>query len=64
MDSTTNSIDANAIRRRVAEAPDTSIESLADEIRRALEGDSNDAEHDALVSVAGFLGIDYEPFDG
>lgn len=34
-----------------------------DEIRRALEGDSNDAEHDALVSVASTLGITYRDPD-
>jgi hypothetical protein len=34
-----------------------------DEIRDALEGESNDAEHDALVTVADVLGIDYTPFD-
>jgi hypothetical protein len=32
---------------------------LVREIRDALESDSNDAEHDALVSVANALGIDY-----
>lgn len=30
---------------------------LREEIRAALEGDSNDAEHDALVSVAEAFGI-------
>ncbi len=34
---------------------------LVAEIRDALEGDSNDAEHDALVSVAEHLGITYTP---
>jgi hypothetical protein len=34
------------------------LTSLADEIRAALEGDSNDAEHDALASVAAALGIE------
>ncbi|MBJ7469724.1 MAG: hypothetical protein JHD16_00400 [Solirubrobacteraceae bacterium] len=33
--------------------------TLAAEIRQALEGDSNDAEHDALVNVAQHLGIEY-----
>lgn len=31
------------------------------EVKDALEGDSNDAEHDALVSVAELLNIDYRP---
>lgn len=30
-------------------------------VKAALEGDSNDAEHDALVDVAQSFGIDYEP---
>lgn len=33
--------------------------SLASEIREALEGDSNDTEHDALVSVAQQFDIEY-----
>lgn len=33
-------------------------DDLQTEIREALEGDSNDAEHDALVSVAQELGIE------
>lgn len=33
---------------------------LLKRIRAALEGDSNDAEHDALVDVADFLGVSYE----
>lgn len=38
--------------------------ALHAEIKAALEGDSNDAEHDALVSVADALGIDYTPEGG
>lgn len=34
-----------------------------DEIRAALEGESNDAEHDALVMVADGLGIEWVPFE-
>ena len=37
--------------------------ALRAEIKAALEGDSNDAEHDALVSVAGWLGIEWTSFD-
>jgi hypothetical protein len=33
--------------------------TMADEIREALEGDSNDAEHDALVSIAETFGINW-----
>lgn len=32
---------------------------LKKEVKDALEGDSNDAEHDALVSVAGALSIEW-----
>jgi hypothetical protein len=35
-------------------------DGLREEVRDALEGDSNDAEHDALVSVAEFLGVKYD----
>lgn len=35
------------------------IEELGEDIKSALEGDSNDAEHDALASVAMTLGIEY-----
>lgn len=38
----------------------THIES---DIRTALEGDSNDDEHDALTIVAEALGIKYEPIE-
>ena len=35
-------------------------DELREEVKAALEGDSNDAEHDALVAVADTLGIRYE----
>lgn len=38
-------------------------DDLRDTIVSALEGDSNDADHDALVEVAEALGISYEPGD-
>jgi hypothetical protein len=38
-------------------------ESLAETVKDALEGDSNDAEHDALAMVADALGVEYTPFD-
>jgi hypothetical protein len=44
----------------VAEQP---LEGIAAEIKEALQGDSNDAEHDALVSVAEHLGITWQPPD-
>jgi hypothetical protein len=37
------------------------LQGVCLQIRRALEGDSNDAEHDALVSVAEHLGIPWTP---
>lgn len=51
----------NAIEQ--AEAALASIvitDELRNEIRSALQGDSNDAEHDALVSVAAHFGVDWE----
>lgn len=50
-------------RRAASHASDLEIAELVGVIRSALEGDSNDAEHDALVEVAGFFNIDYTPFD-
>ena len=38
-------------------------QGLAEDIRAALEGDSNDAEHDALSAVASSLGISWTPYD-
>jgi hypothetical protein len=38
---------------------DLNIDEIRDEIRDALEGDSNDAEHDALAMVAEVLGIEW-----
>jgi hypothetical protein len=42
--------------KRVDRAP---LDSLAEEIKKALEGDSFDAEHDALVCAADLLGIEW-----
>jgi hypothetical protein len=54
-------LDTTPFRRRALDARDEEITDLTQSIMRALEGDSNDAEHDALVSVAQFFGIDYDP---
>lgn len=61
---------ACALRRHIDLLPDqpptgsgSSLAGLLDEIKAALEGDSNDAEHDALVSVAQQLGIAWTPPD-
>lgn len=43
---------------RVPDALD--LTDLRAEIKAALEGDSNDAEHDALVSVADRLGVEVD----
>jgi hypothetical protein len=51
--------DVGTIRRAIVDASDDVLEALAFEVRKALEGDSNDAEHDALVSAAAVLGIDW-----
>lgn len=53
-------LDATLFRRNALEAGDKDIEYLVNEVRAALEGDSNDAEHDALVYVADFFDIDWE----
>lgn len=52
---------ATAVRAAVNDAPDDVLQDLVLEIRSALEGDSNDAEHDALVVVADVLKIPYYP---
>lgn len=39
------------------------VKRLSQVVRAALEGDSNDAEHDALVEVSVILGIEWEPSD-
>ena len=39
------------------------LDALLAEIKAALEGDSNDAEHDALVSCAQYFELDYTPYD-
>jgi hypothetical protein len=41
----------------------TDSTDLKAEAKDALEGDSNDAEHDALVSVAGYFDIEYTSFE-
>lgn len=56
-------IDTIPYRRRMAEADDEQIAVLVHSVREALEGDSNDADHDALVDVAHFFDIDYTPTD-
>jgi hypothetical protein len=42
--------------KRVDRAP---LDTLAAEIKQALEGDSNDDEHDALLRAADLLGIEW-----
>lgn len=41
------------------EDPKTPFDDLKAEVKRALEGGSNDAEHDALASVASHFGIEW-----
>lgn len=55
--------DTTPFRRAALDAPDAEVVDLIETVKAALEGDSNDAEHDALSDVAGFFGIDYTPFD-
>jgi hypothetical protein len=40
-----------------------SIRELRAQVKEALEGDSNDSEHDALVACADWFGVDYESPD-
>lgn len=35
-------------------------DGLREDVKAALEGDSNDAEHDALVMVAEHFGVNYD----
>jgi hypothetical protein len=40
------------------------IDVVGGDVKDALEGDSNDSEHDALVDVAGYFDIEYRsPYD-
>jgi hypothetical protein len=48
--------DLGSFRTAAMQSTDATI-ALVDTIKKALEGDSNDAEHDALVDVAQFFGI-------
>lgn len=48
------------VRQSVAAAADHEIDWLVKEIRDALQENSADQQHDALVSVAGFLGVEKE----
>jgi len=48
-------LEAAAIRRYVD--PTEAVDALKVEIKKALEGDSGDAERDALVSAAEFFGV-------
>lgn len=54
---------ATATASLTPEDADDDLANLRDEIKDALEGDSNDAEHDALVSVADYFNITYTPSD-
>lgn len=45
----------------IAHADD--LDALKAEIKSALEGDSNDAEHDALAAVADHFGIEWTSFE-
>jgi hypothetical protein len=44
-------------------AASTAWDSICAEIKDALEGDSNDADHDALVSVAQHLGLEWTSYE-
>ena len=46
-----------------ASAFEAAIEPVRAQVKDALEGDSNDAKHDALAAVAAELGVRYTPHD-
>lgn len=54
---------AKAVAEVIVTGANGDLASLITEIRDALEGDSNDAEHNALVLVADLFGIEYTPSD-
>lgn len=59
-------LDGVAAMQRAREEEGTTLglpDELRDVLKAALEGDSNDDDHDALVSLAQHFGIDYTPFD-
>lgn len=56
--------DTTPFRRAALDAPDAEVVDLIGTVKAALEGESNDAEHDALAEVAGFFGIGYGEPDG
>ena len=56
-------MDGFALRQHLATYSAPEIAELAQEIKDALQGDSNDAEHDALVGVAYALGLEWEDPD-
>lgn len=55
--------DNTVFRRAALEATDAEIDELRNQAVRALEGDSNDAEHDALVEFARFFGFEWTDAD-
>lgn len=55
--------DTDVFRHNALNEKDRDILELVETIKNALEGDSNDAEHDALVDVAGFFEIDWTSYD-
>ena len=48
----------NRYKRAILETSDATLDWVCGEIRASLEGDSNDAEHDALAAIAALLGIE------
>jgi len=52
-----------AISERTDNSGEQVDDDLALQVKRALEGNSNDAEHDALVDVAEHFGIPWQPAD-
>lgn len=54
-------LESGAEMHQLDPEPEDLLAGVKVEIKKALEGASNDAEHDALFSVAELLQIDYKP---
>jgi hypothetical protein len=51
--------DIGGVRRAMIDAKDYEVTDIVQKIQRALAGNDNDFDHDALVAVADFLGFPY-----
>lgn len=56
-------IEPGAIRQKVMDTSDDDLRAYGQAIVSALEGDSNDAEHDALADLAHWLDLEWRSPD-